>query len=77
MDEEIEEIDRPDEEDGFIETCYDHLAVSIGGKFLGKFNEHDEAIHAIRAWMDENRFWPNVWTISDHGNVSGPINLES
>lgn len=24
---------------------------------------------AIRAYMDGDQFWPNVWTISDHGNA--------
>lgn len=24
---------------------------------------------AVKAWMDKQQFWPNVWTVSDHGNA--------
>ena len=23
----------------------------------------------IRAWMERSNYWPNVWRISDHGNI--------
>jgi hypothetical protein len=29
----------------------------------------------IRAWMDRQRFWPNLWQVSDHGNIH-PYSLE-
>lgn len=25
---------------------------------------------AIRNWMEKNQYWPNVWNVSDHGNMS-------
>lgn len=28
------------------------------------------AEEAARKWMSDNKFWPNVWYMSDHGNYS-------
>jgi hypothetical protein len=41
----------------------------VEGKFLGNFKTYSEAQLAVRADMDASQFWPNVWTISDHGNA--------
>jgi hypothetical protein len=40
--------------------CGDHSAFLVG--------EDEDFKAACRKYMDENRFWPNVWFISDHGN---------
>ncbi len=29
-----------------------------------------ETEEEVKAWMEEERYWPNVWFVSDHGNVS-------
>lgn len=39
-------------------------------QFLGEFREHDDAIRAIAENMEAEQFWPNVWSVSDHGNWS-------
>ena len=53
---------------GSLGGCY---AVSIvNGPFIGQFAELDHAERAIRDRMEAEQFWPNVWDISDHGNVS-------
>lgn len=41
----------------------------VNGKFIGEYKTRDAAETAIRTWMEENQFWPNVWIISDHGNA--------
>ncbi len=40
------------------------------GQFIGEFNTEDEADHAIAAHMKESQFYPTVWNMSDHGNLS-------
>jgi hypothetical protein len=45
-------------------------SVSFCGKSLGQFNEHDEHLAAIKQAMDEAKFWPNIYSVNDHGNVS-------
>ena len=40
----------------------------IGGKFVGEFHSDYEAIMAIRRIMNDEKFWPNIWIVSDHGN---------
>lgn len=30
--------------------------------------DEDALEKAVAAWMDENKFWPDVFTVSDHGN---------
>jgi hypothetical protein len=42
----------------------------IEGNFLGEFQEWDDAIAAIKADMESNQYWPNIWDVSDHGNWS-------
>ncbi len=45
------------------------------GKYLGEFSMQIYAIEAIRTYMDKEKFYPNVWYLSDHGNWT-LINLE-
>ena len=71
---EEDEDDTPSEEDytitpaGSLGGCY---AVGVvGGRFLGQFAELDHAERAIRAQMARDNYWPDIWSISDHGHVS-------
>lgn len=60
----------PDEEDAVISSNGFVLSVSYGSEFLGEFAEDDDARAALRAAMERDGYFPNVWEISDHGNVS-------
>lgn len=42
----------------------------VEGKVIGTYQEDHEADAAIREYMEEELYYPNVWTISDHGNCS-------
>ncbi len=42
----------------------------IGGSFIGTFDDHDKAIAAIGSDMKRREYYPNVWMINDHGNIS-------
>lgn len=50
--------------------------VTLNGKFLGNigdnqtFPDWESALAAIKAAMDAQKFWPNIYHINDHGNVS-------
>lgn len=52
----------PDEEDIVIN---DKNEASYSGKLIAS-GENVRTL--VRAWMDSNQWWPNVWFISDHGN---------
>jgi len=41
----------------------------VGGKFRGEFRSDGAALRAICKRMKAESFFPNVWSISDHGNV--------
>jgi hypothetical protein len=43
-------------------------AVGLGGRFLGEARDIDQALGMLRAAMDADQVWPDVWFISDHGN---------
>jgi hypothetical protein len=43
-------------------------AVGLGGHFLGQARDLDQALEMLRAAMDADQVWPDVWFISDHGN---------
>ena len=40
----------------------------VGGKFLGEFDSDTAALAFIREHMAREKFYPNVWSVSDHGN---------
>lgn len=61
---------QPDDEDCFIESNGWKYSVSCGGKFIGEFNEMDGALNAVKTWKQSNKWFPNTWFISDHGNMS-------
>jgi len=73
-----EEEFQPQDDDIFMNDSGplgSRTSVSAGGTFLGEFSTEDEAELAIKSWMEENQWYPNVWKISDHGNMIGPIVL--
>jgi hypothetical protein len=43
-------------------------AVGLGGRFLGEASDLERALGMLRAAMDVDQLWPDVWFISDHGN---------
>lgn len=65
-------VDKPVDGDYTITPCGSLGGMSgvgvIGGKFVGEFHSDDEAIMAIRRIMNEEKFWPNIWIVSNHGN---------
>jgi hypothetical protein len=78
--EEEDEEFEPDEHDIFMYPSGQlgsRTSVSAGGKFLGEFSSDEEAEEAIKEWMEENKWWPNVWRVSDHGNIHGPIRIDA
>jgi len=68
---EEEHQDEPEEYDIFLSPAGSlggQTQVKAGGKVIGTFNDEDEARQAAREWMEDNKFWPPVWVVSDHGN---------
>ncbi len=45
-------------------TCVSQFGI----KYVGTFHDDEQAVDHIRLLMEEEKFWPNVWEISDHGN---------
>lgn len=44
--------------------------VSAEGKFIDNFAEWDEAMNAVTQWMKQHQYFPNVFFVNDHGNVT-------
>jgi len=62
--------DEPQDDDYFIEDYPSGgYGVSSGQKFLGKFNDYDEAVQIIREDSAGNNWYPNVWLVDDHGGM--------
>lgn len=59
----------PEEDDIFFGDERGKTVVSHAHKVIGTFTEEEEAITFIKDWMDKNKYWPNVWFVSDHGNM--------
>jgi hypothetical protein len=76
----LEEDEPVFEADIFLEstgTLGGKTSVSAEGKHLGDFSDDVEAIEFVKLWMEENKYWPNVWMVSDHGNIHGPIDVNA
>lgn len=43
--------------------------LSIEGRVIGEYTEHSEAINAFKLYCETSSYWPNLWSVSDHGNV--------
>jgi len=60
----------PDEEDIYIGDDRGREVVSYAGKIILRSEGGEPVPYAdIRAWMERSNYWPNVWRISDHGNL--------
>lgn len=62
---------QPEEDDIFFHPTGPlgaHTSVSAGGKHLGTFKQEEDAHEAAKAWSKKNKFYPNAWNVSDHGN---------
>lgn len=47
---------------------YDYT-VNCAGKFLGDFEEINDALSTMKNWKQSNKWFPNSWFINDHGNT--------
>ena len=59
-------FDAPEEGDY---TTADHEHFHQFGKLVLVVSEEEEWRPKLKAQMDREQFWPNVWWISDHGNA--------
>jgi hypothetical protein len=67
----LPDLGGPGEEDGTITPAGplgSRYAVALAGSFLGYVNSMDQATAMLREAMDTDRYWPDAWFISDHGN---------
>lgn len=55
------------DEDAYITE--DHERFFQYGKLVLSVDDGDEWAHAVRDHMEDEKFWPDVWFISDHGNA--------
>jgi hypothetical protein len=45
-------------------------SLGIMNKHAGDFSSVDEALAAAKSWMDKEGYWPNIFFVNDHGNVT-------
>jgi hypothetical protein len=63
-----EEPIEPDaENDAFVASDGFKLTVSFAGKFLGTFQDEDDAWAAVDAEEDAGNYFPTRWFVDDHG----------
>ncbi len=74
---EVLDEDRPEQGDYSISDCgplgsqyYVGIVEGHSKGDLGVFNEWEACLQAIVDRMEAEQFWPNVWRVSDHGNIS-------
>jgi hypothetical protein len=62
-----DELDTEPAEDDITTT--DHIHWYQYGKLVLTTPDPNDCEQQVRRWMEEERFWPNAWFISDHGNA--------
>lgn len=62
--------DREDEpsEGDYVWDDAKQTVYEVEGRYLGRFEDQDAAEEFIVKRMARQKFWPNVWWLSDHGN---------
>jgi hypothetical protein len=71
MSEDTEDEPRFDEPEEGDYITYDHRKFYQYGKLVLTVPDEytsEEMVRALREYMDREKFWPNAWWISDHGN---------
>jgi hypothetical protein len=73
MDTDLDEDLEPEEGDY---TTTDHIDWHQYGKLVlttadaeDRYSPADDGYARVKAHMDREKFWPNAWFISDHGNA--------
>lgn len=59
----------PTENDYVIQSNGFKYGLSEGINFLGDYDTVDEALGAIKERMGKSSFYPNIFFVSDHGNM--------
>lgn len=47
----------------------DTSALAPGGKYMGRFENVDDAIEAIKKRMADDQYYPSVYRINERGNI--------
>ena len=68
-----EEDIEPDTENDVFYQDYGHLGSNGGFFYNGK--EVAKTDEELKAWMKKEGYYPSVWYVSDHGNIS-PYSLD-
>ena len=62
--------DEPQEDDCFItDKPHGGYEVSCGGKFVGQKTDFEDALKMVNDWRKKSKYFPNIWMVSDHGNM--------
>ena len=71
--EELAEIWQDDKDSEYVQINDDGSAVYVvhGSTMEDIADAEDEDVFGtISAWMNRKKFWPNIWSVNDHGNVT-------
>ena len=51
-------------------TLGSKIALTFGGKFIDEYRDMDTALKQVKRLMDKEGYFPNIYYVNDHGNVS-------
>lgn len=61
--------DTLDQEAVIHDPAWGKVTLSVEGKLIGQYDDVDDAMGALRVWMDENQFWPAIYWVNERGNT--------
>lgn len=66
-----EEQFTPEEDDAYVrDMVRGGYSISFNGQARGWIADMDDAVRILCRAMNDAKFWPNVWYVNDHGNVT-------
>ena len=63
------------EDDCIIASNGYSYGITCSGERLGETTDMEEALERVKKWRDDNKWYPTIWFVSDHGNY-WPIDEE-
>lgn len=70
QEEENTDADVPSEDDIIINDNGFKSVVRCGNELVYEGNDTEEMEQAIRDYMEDQQWFPNIWQVNDHGNIS-------
>ena len=67
----VDDDENRESPDNFYASCngFNYCVGSEDHGYLGTFPHSDAVLNAVRDWAEQNNWYPELYFVSDHGNI--------